>query len=118
MPGRSIEFEVLLDDLRTALEDLYGDRLVLYGSQSKTTSSLPFRAQARGDTHKESDVDVIVVLERPVEPSPEIRRMRDIRTRLGLQHGHALSLLPVSKTAYQNRSSTWLSNARRDGEAV
>ena len=33
MPGRSIEFEVLLDDLRTALEDLYGDRLVLYGSQ-------------------------------------------------------------------------------------
>ena len=85
MPGRSIEFEVLLDDLRTALEDLYGDRLVLYGSQSKTTSSLPFRAQARGDTHKESDVDVFVVLERPVEPSPEIRRMRDIRTRFGLQ---------------------------------
>ena len=44
--------------------------------------------------------------------------MRDIRTRLGLQHGHALSLLPVSETAYQNRSSTWLSNARKDGEAV
>ena len=39
MPGRSIEFEVLLDDLRTALENLYGDRLVLYGSQSKTITA-------------------------------------------------------------------------------
>ena len=39
MPGRSTEFEVLLDDLRTALEDLYGDRLVLYESQSKTTTA-------------------------------------------------------------------------------
>ena len=40
MPGRSIEFEVLLDDLRTALEDLYGDRLVrlvLYGSQDASS---------------------------------------------------------------------------------
>jgi predicted nucleotidyltransferase len=69
----------------TIVDEVEPTRIVLFGSQSKTTSSLPFRAQARGDTHKESDVDVFVVLERPVEPSPEIRRMRDIRTRFGLQ---------------------------------
>ena len=47
MPGRSIEFEVLLDDLRTALEDLYGDRLVLYGSQSKTEQFVLTEEDAR-----------------------------------------------------------------------
>ena len=103
------DLEPLLADLRAALEDLYGDRLVrlvLYGSQ------------ARGDTHPESDVDVLVVLEGPVEPGREIRRMRDTRTRLGLQYERALSLLPVSETAYRNESSSWLANVRRDGETV
>jgi len=109
MPTPSLEPNSLLSELRTAPEDLYGERLVrlvLYGSQ------------ARGDTHEESDVDVLVVLEGPVEPGPEIRRMRDIRTRLGLQYEKALSLLPVSETEYRNQSSSWLANARRDGEAV
>jgi predicted nucleotidyltransferase len=101
--------EPLLTDLRTALEDLYGDRLVrlvLYGSQ------------ARGDTHPESDVDVLVVLEDSVESGREIRRMRDIRTRLGLQYERPLSLLPVSETEYRNQSSLWLANARREEETV
>ena len=109
MPLFPPDLESLLTDLRGALEDLYGDRiirLVLYGSQ------------ARGDTHEESDVDLLVVLKGPVESGREIRRMRDIRTRLGLQHERALSLLPVSETEYQDRSSSWLTNARRDGKVV
>jgi predicted nucleotidyltransferase len=109
MPAPSLQDNSLLSDLRTALEDLYGDRLVrlvLHGSR------------ARGDTHAESDVDVFVVLEAPVEPGREIRRMRDIRTRIGLRYEQALSLLPVSETEYQNQSSAWLANARRDGNVV
>jgi predicted nucleotidyltransferase len=99
----------LLADLRAALGDLYGDRLVrlvLYGSQ------------ARGDTHAESDVDVLVVLDGDVQPGREIRRMSDVRTRLGLQYGKALSLLPVSNDAYEQESSRWVANARREGRSV
>jgi predicted nucleotidyltransferase len=109
MPSSSTALESLLADLRRALDDLYGDRLVrliLYGSE------------ARGDTHKESDVDLLVVLKGPVESGREIRRMGDIRTRLGLQHERALSLLPVSETEYQEQASSWLTNARRDGKVV
>ena len=109
MPSSSTALESLLADLRRALDDLYGDRLVrliLYGSE------------ARGDTHKESDVDLLVVLKGPVESGREIRRMGDIRTRLGLQHERALSLLPVSKMEYQEQASSWLTNARRDGKVV
>ncbi len=96
----------LRTDLRAALEDLYGDRLaqlVLYGSQ------------ARGDTHDESDVDVLVVLEGPVEPGREIRRMSRVRTQIGLEHERAISLLPVSTADYRNQASVWLRNAQQEG---
>lgn len=109
MTEPSSDLDGLLADLRAALTDLYGDRLVrlvLYGSQ------------ARGDTHAESDVDVLVVLDGEVQPGREIRRMGDVRTRLGLQYEHALSLLPVADEKYQRESSGWLTNARREGRTV
>ena len=99
----------LLADLRAALGDLYGDRLVellLYGSQ------------ARGDTHAESDVDVLVVLDGPVQPGREIRRMGDVRTRLGMQHEQALSLLPVSEKEYREHASGWSARIHREGKAI
>lgn len=89
--------------------DLYGDRLVelaLYGPQ------------ARGDTHAESDVDVLVMLDGEVQPGWEIRRMGDVRTRLGLQYGEALSPLPASSDAYEQKSSRWVANARRERRSV
>ena len=103
------ELEPLLSDLRTELKDLYGDRLlqlVLYGSQ------------VRGEAHPESDVDVLVVLDGPVEPGEEIRRMGTVRTRIGLRYEKALSLLPVSETDYENRASAWLQNVREEGHAI
>lgn len=109
MDTSSPDLDALLADLRAALDDLYGDRLVrlvLYGSR------------ARGDAHAESDVDVIVVLNGDVAPGREIRRMGDVRTRLGLRHEQALSLLPVSEEAYQEQSSAWLKNARTEGKVV
>lgn len=103
------ELKPLLSDLRTELEDLYGDRLVrivLYGSQ------------VRGDAHAESDVDVLVVLNGSLEPGAEIRRMGPVRTQVGLQYEKALSLLPVSETDYESQDSPWLQNIRKDGYVV
>jgi predicted nucleotidyltransferase len=105
----STDIQPLLADLRAALEALYGDRLVrlvLYGSH------------ARGDAHAESDVDVLVVLEGPVQPGREIRRMGRVRTTLGLEYERPLSLLPVSVSEYQNRSSMWLQNVHQEGMTI
>ena len=71
-------------------------------------------SQARGDAHPESDVDVLVVLDGNVESGREIRRMGDVRTRIGLRYEQALSLLPVSEEAYRNQSSAWLKNVRTE----
>lgn len=63
-------------------------------------------------------MDVLVVLDGPVEPGQEIRRMGKVRTRMGLQHEQALSLLPVSEEDYQDPSAGWLENIRREGQSV
>jgi predicted nucleotidyltransferase len=109
MPTSPAHLQPLLAGLRAALDALYGerlDRLVLYGSQ------------ARGDTHAESDVDVLVVLDGPVQPGREIRRVRRVRTSLGLKHERALSLLPVSASEYQDRPSMWLQNVHQEGVSL
>lgn len=106
MPALPAAIRPLLADLRAALEDLYGDRLVqlvLYGSH------------ARGDTHDESDVDVLVVLKGPVQPGREIRRMGALSFEIGLEHEVYLSTFPVSDREYRSKPSSWLQNVRREG---
>jgi uncharacterized protein len=96
----------VLADVKAALHDLYGDRLeqvILYGSY------------ARGDTHAESDVDVLVVLNGPVDSGREIRRMSDIRINVGLGFDVALSLLPASTEQVNSASTLWLKNVRQEG---
>lgn len=109
MASLPAHLQPLLRDVRTALQALYGDRLVqlvLYGSQ------------ARGDTHDESDVDLLVVLDGPVDPGREIRRMSDICFELSLRHEVYVSALPVSEEAYASTSSSWLTNVQSDGVPV
>jgi hypothetical protein len=63
--------------------------VILYGSY------------ARGDTHEESDVDLLVVLNGPVRPAKEIRRMGDVCFEVGLNHERLISTYPVSKEAFE-----------------
>jgi predicted nucleotidyltransferase len=66
----SDRLQLLLQELKSKLQELYGDRLfsvLLYGSV------------ARGEANADSDIDVLVVLKEQVLPVQEIRRMADIR---------------------------------------
>ncbi|MBD2150509.1 nucleotidyltransferase domain-containing protein [Pseudanabaena sp. FACHB-1277] len=65
----SDRLQLLLQELKSKLQELYGDRLY---------SVLLYGAVARGEANADSDIDVLVVLKERVLPVQEIRRMADI----------------------------------------
>ncbi len=101
--------EEVLRGLDGGLRDLYGKRyrgLVLYGSQ------------VRGEADEGSDVDLLLLLEGPVEVGREIRRSSGVVAYLALEAGLVLSLIPVSIEDYRASSDPYLINARREGAIV
>jgi predicted nucleotidyltransferase len=80
----SDRLQLLLQDLKSQLQALYGDRLfsvLLYGSVA--------RVEATAD----SDIDVLVVLKEQVLSVQEVRRMADIRLHFLLEFGELVSIL-------------------------
>jgi len=103
------DIEPLLRELRTALEDLYGDRLeklILYGSF------------ARGDAWEGSDIDVMIVLHGEVDAWDEIKRTTNATYPLQLEHEELIALLPASLEAYTKRRSPLMMNVRNEGVLI
>ncbi len=95
-----------LTQLKSRLTALYGPRfrgLYLYGSY------------ARGEQHKHSDVDTMLVLDGNVNPGEEIDRATPILSDLCLKHDLLISFFPVSSDAFATRQSPLLINVRADG---
>ncbi len=85
--------------LREGLKKLYGDRfrdLLLYGSY------------ARGDFREDSDIDLLLLLDGPVNVSEEIVRAKDVSWPLSLENTIVLSIMPASYQAYQRGESLFL----------
>lgn len=101
--------EEVLRDLDGGLRDLYGERyrgLVLYGSR------------VRGEADEDSDVDLMLLLEEPVQVGREIRRSSGVVAPLALEADLVLSLIPVSMEEYRASSDPYLINARTEGAII
>jgi predicted nucleotidyltransferase len=99
----------ILQELRARLERLYGDQLVgllLYGSQ------------ARGDAEEGSDIDVLVVLQGPIDALDEIARSGADVAELSLANDVVISCVFKSQEAFENQRSPLILNARDEGIAV
>ena len=99
----------ILAELRGRFEVLYGSRLlhlVLYGSQ------------ARDDATPDSDIDVLVVLQGPVQPGEEIRRTGDIVADLSLRYGVVIACVFMDEEQFMQGQGPLLRNVRREGIAV
>jgi uncharacterized protein len=92
-------------ELKKGLKRLYGDRfrgLLLYGSY------------ARGTAWEGSDVDLLLLLEGPVDAVEEILRVQAIKAPLSLEAELVLSLMPVSAEAFERADSMFLRTVRRE----
>jgi predicted nucleotidyltransferase len=103
------DLAAIIAKLRRGVEELYGARfrdLLLYGSY------------ARGDQREGSDVDLLLLLDGPVNTGREILRLESVVWPLSLDHGIVLSVLPVSHEAYQKGETSFLRIIRKDAMAA
>ena len=101
-----LDLTEVLYRLSGELDAFYGDRykgLLLYGSY------------ARGEAHEGSDVDLLLLLEGPVDPVEEILHLEPAKWPISLESGYVLSILPTSTDDYRKAEDPLLWNARREG---
>lgn len=95
----------LLVELKDGLAALYAARLkgvYLYGSH------------ARHEAGRESDVDVLVVLDRVPNYSAEIEYTGSLISSLSLQYGVSISRVFVSEQNWGSRETPFLVNVREE----
>ena len=107
--GRNANLGAILPRLRRRFEELYGGRLVklvLYGSQ------------ARGEAHKYSDVDILVVLKGPVHPGQEIERTGEFVSGLSLEYDAVIQCLFLDEEQYAGAESPLVENVAKEGVEI
>lgn len=91
------------------LRDLYGERL---------RQVLLFGSWARNDAHPESDIDLLVVLDRIDSVWDELRRMDDVLWRLSFQNDAVISAVPVAEADLERPASAVLIRATAEGRVL
>jgi len=97
----------LTNEFISEISNLYGDRLdkvILFGSY------------ARGDYHKDSDIDYLVVLkDKDVNSYKEISHLSPTTYELSLKYLMSVSAIPVSSERFDHYKSPLLINVHEDG---
>jgi len=96
-------------ELELGLKQLYGQRfrgLLLYGSY------------ARGTAWEGSYVDLLLLLEGPVDPVREILLMEPVTWPLSLNSGLVLAVMPADAEAWRRGEGNFLNTIREDAVPV
>jgi predicted nucleotidyltransferase len=99
----------ILRKCRAGLEALYGSRLkgiILFGST------------ARGQDTPESDIDLLVLLDGPVNGVAEVRRIWHALYPVQLECDRLISIMPADADRYQKGESALYENVLEEGVPI
>ncbi len=99
----------LMKELKLGLQELYGPRLkglYLYGSY------------ARGEENEESDVDVLIILDRIDSYGGEVDRTGYLASDLSLKYEVTISRVFVSQRDWVEKETPFLANTRDEAIAA
>ena len=101
--------KTLMGELKVGLEAIYGARLkgvYLYGSY------------AREEGDPESDLDVLVVLDRIAHYADEVDRTGQLGAELSLKYGVSISKVYLSESSWLRGDTPFLANVREEALAA
>jgi predicted nucleotidyltransferase len=99
----------ILEEVKDALQKLYKDNLVeiiLYGSY------------ARNDFNENSDIDLLIVLDKLDSAGKQIDNIVDAIYDINLKYNTLISVIPISNDDYRSINSPLLLNVRKEGVLV
>ncbi len=105
----NVDVRTLMAEVKAGLQALYGERLkgvYLFGSY------------ARGEADEESDVDVLVVLDRVDRYSEELDRTSELISALSLAHGVTISRVFASEQRWRGEQTMFFLNVREEAVPV
>ncbi len=99
----------LVDQVKAHLHENYGEgikRVILFGSH------------ARGEATKDSDVDVLVLVDQLLRPSEVRDSLTDLLYDMLLDEGELVSVVVLAEDRFENRGLPFMLNVRREGIAI
>jgi predicted nucleotidyltransferase len=107
--GRPFDAHAIAEQVAAELRELYGERL---------KQVLLFGSWARGDAHPESDIDLLVVLDRIESRWEERDRMSDILYRHSLDNETIVTEVPVSEAELEEAEIPLLMRVREEAVRI
>ena len=96
----------LVDQVKAHLSEKYGQRIkrvIVYGSH------------ARGDATKDSDVDVLVLVDQSLKPSEVEESLSDLLFDIILDEGELVSVIAIPEQRFEHYNSPFMLNVRKEG---
>lgn len=103
-PDRQV-IRAALADLKTEISRIYPSeppRILVYGSF------------ARREETNDSDIDVLLVYPRLIQPGKEIRLVSSVLAELNIRYQVLISILPISASIYQSAEGYFWENLRHE----
>jgi predicted nucleotidyltransferase len=99
------DIQMALRELKNFLDKIYrpnSPEMWVYGSYVRQEETL------------QSDIDVLLLYPKKIHAGQEIERISPVLAELNLRYQFLISILPVSRTDYQQSSGVFWNNVRRE----